>query len=51
MTHEQVRQALARAQEKYHHELNKQNLSALNKWKHYYNISLINISISKLKES
>ncbi len=50
MTHEQARQALAQAQEKYHHERNKQNLSALNKWKHYYNISLINLSINKYKK-
>ena len=50
MTHEQVRKALAQAQEKYHHERNKHNLDTLNKWKHHYNISIINISISKLKE-
>ena len=51
MTHKQIHAALVRAQEKYHHQRNNENLSALNKWKHHYNISLINISISKLKES
>ena len=50
MTHEQIKDGLSQAQEKYHHQRNKRNLDTLNTYKRAYNVSLINITINKYKK-